>query len=287
MESFHTFGSSKKKGLDRKNYNDKFTRKKKETLFYERILPRVRKRNVEELETQFENVLLEEQFEILGFFSSSTQYQMEYNLDDKPRLFIGKRILWDPICSFSQSSHFVLPRQEFFVDEEMLRRLYITYGVRRERERSLSSHRIKRFFICRGYKKDSINKLSVRWWNQLPINQKQNIYALKRIEKISIRLKRPQIFTPVYLYQRWLIENIPGKFSRLDLLTHRDRWIQLNTQLLDDSLMYTILLECYQYLFEFFLSNKILLNQITKTLLRKKWIFQDEIRDIIHNLKTL
>jgi hypothetical protein len=282
----NTFGFSKKKNFKKKkNHDDQIIGKRKEQLFYERILPRVRKRNVEELESQIENILLEEQFEILGFFNSATQYEMEYQLNNKPRLFIGKRVLWDPIGSFSQNRHFVFSSREFFVDEEMLRRLYITYGVRRERERSLSSHRIQRFFIGRGYNKDLINKLSVRWWNQLPIDQKKNIYTLKRIEKIGIRLKRPQIFTPVYLYQRWLIENIPGKFSRLDLLTHRDRWIKMNLILLTDSFTYNILLECYQYLFEFFSSNKILLDEITKTLLKKKWMFQNEIVSIIYRMK--
>jgi hypothetical protein len=206
-------------------------------------------------------------------------------LDNQPKLFVGKRILWDPKGSFYRNRHFVFSRREFFVDEEMLRRLYITYGVRREREQSLSSNRIKRFFICRGYNKDLINNLSIRWWNQLPIDEKQNIYTLKRIEKIAIRLKRPQIFTPVYLYQRWLIENIPEKFSRLDLLTHRDRWIKINKLLLNDSFIYNILLESYQYLFEFFSSNKILLTQMTKTLLKKRWIFQNEILDMVGNIK--
>jgi AAA+ superfamily predicted ATPase len=284
FESFHTLEFSEK-NLKRENEYDQIINKKKDQLFYERILPRVRKRNVEELESQFENILLEEQFEILGFFESSTQYQMEYLLDNQPKLFVGKRILWDPKGSFYRNRHFVFSRREFFVDEEMLRRLYITYGVRREREQSLSSNRIKRFFICRGYNKDLINNLSIRWWNQLPIDEKQNIYTLKRIEKIAIRLKRPQIFTPVYLYQRWLIENIPEKFSRLDLLTHRDRWIKINKLLLNDSFIYNILLESYQYLFEFFSSNKILLTQMTKTLLKKRWIFQNEILDMVGNIK--
>jgi AAA+ superfamily predicted ATPase len=287
FEFFHTFEFPKKNNFGGKNHHDQPPANRKEQLFYERILPRVRKRNVEELESQFENILLEEQFEILGFFDSATQYRMEHQLNDKPRLFIGKRVLWDPTGSFSQLRHFVFSSREFFVDEEMLRRLYITYGVRRERERSLSSHRIKRFFMGRGYNKDLINKLSVRWWNQLPVHQKQNIYTLKRIEKIGIRLERPQIFTPVYLYQRWLIENIPGKFSRLDLLTHRDRWIRMNKILSNDSLTYNILLESYQYLLEFFPSNKVLLDRMTKTLLKKKWIFQNEIVDLIYSIKNL
>ena len=272
--------------LEKKNHYNKYLDKEKEQFLYERILPRVRKRNVQELESQFEEILLEERFEILGSFNPSTQYHMEYKLNKKPRFFIGKRILWDPAGSFSRNRHFVFSRREFFVDEEMLRRLYITYGVRRERERSLSSHRIKRFFIYRGYNKDLINKLSIRWWNQLlPMDQKQNIYTLKHIENIGIQLKRPQIFTPVYLYQRWLIENIPEKFSRLKLFTHRDRWLKINHLLLNDSFTYTTLLESYQYLFEFFLSNKKLLNRISQILLKKKWIFQNEIGEIINDIK--
>nr|QWW93351.1 hypothetical chloroplast RF21 [Notoscyphus lutescens] len=289
FESFRTLGYSDKINVEVRNQNDPILSNQiiagKKQLFYERILPRVRKRNVEELESQFENILLEEQFEILGFFKPSTQYQMEYQLNNKPKLFIGKRILWDPTGSFFQNRHFVFSRREFFVDREMLRRLYITYGVRRERERSLSNHRIKQFFIHRGYDKDFTNKLSVRWWSQLPIDRKHNIYTLKRIEKMGIRLKRPQIFTPVYLYQRWLIENIPGRFSRLDLVTHRDRWIKINKLLFNDSFTYSTLLESYQYLFEFFSSNKILLTQMIKTLLRKKWLFQNEIVNIIDNMK--
>jgi hypothetical protein len=286
FEFFNTLAFPKKNNFGEKIHHEKLIDKKKEQLFYERILPRVRKRNVEELESQFENTLLEEQFEILGFFGSATQDQMEYQLKNKPRLFIGKRVVWDPIASSFQPRHSVFSTREFFVDEEMLRRLYITYGVRRERERSLSNHRIKRFFVNRGYNKDLINKLSVRWWNHLPIHQKQDIHLFKRIEKIGIRLKRPQIFTPVYLYQRWSIENIPGKFSRLDLLTHRDRWIKFNTVLLSDSLTYNIILESYQYLLDFFLSNKVLLNRMTRTLLERKWIFQNEIVDIMYSVKN-
>ena len=157
---FNTLKSPKKKDFGGEIHHEKFVEKKTEQLFYERILPRVRKRNVEELESQFENILSEEQFEILGFFSSSTQYRMEYQSNNKLRLFIGKRVVWDPIGSFSHPQHFVFSNQEFFVDEEMLRRLYITYGVRRERERSLSNHRIERFFVGRGYNKDLIDKLS-------------------------------------------------------------------------------------------------------------------------------
>nr|YP_009922657.1 Ycf2 [Wiesnerella denudata]QNA49805.1 Ycf2 [Wiesnerella denudata] len=292
FEFSYKFGFSKKKeyffsgNLQKKNnYGQFIEKKKKEQLLYERILPRIRRRNVQELESQFEEILLEEQFEILGFFQLSTQFPMEYQLYNKPRLFIGKRILWDPIGLFSQIRHSVFSRREFFVDEEMLRRLYVTYGARRERERSRSSQKIKQFFLCRGYNKDLISKLSIRWWNQLPINEKQNIETLKRIEHIGIQLKRPQIFTPVYLYQRWLIENSPEKFFRFELLNHRQKWLKVNSFLLNDSFIYTTLLESYEYLLHFFMANQKLLKQMTKILLKKGWLFENEIENIIHQTK--
>ncbi|KAG6540713.1 hypothetical protein Mapa_017849 [Marchantia paleacea] len=289
FEFSYKLGFSKKKeylfsaNLQKKNnYGQFIEKKKKEQLLYERILPRIRRRNVQELESQFEEILLEEQFEILGFFRLSEQYPMEYQLYNKPRFFIGKRILWDPIGLFFQIRHFVFSRREFFVDEEMLRRLYVTYGARRERERSRSSQKIKQFFLCRGYNKDLISKLSIRWWNQLPINEKQNIDTLKRIEHIGIQLKRPQVFTPVYLYQRWLIENSPEKFFRFELLNHRQKWLKVNSLLLNDSFIYTTILESYEYLLHFFMANQKLLNKMTKILLKKGWLFENEIENIIN-----
>jgi len=61
----------------------------KEQLPYERILSKIRQRNVQELESQLEDILLKEQFIILRFSRSSTKYQMEYQLFNKPMLFIG------------------------------------------------------------------------------------------------------------------------------------------------------------------------------------------------------
>nr|YP_010881425.1 hypothetical chloroplast RF21 [Pellia epiphylla]WIA67378.1 hypothetical chloroplast RF21 [Pellia epiphylla var. borealis]WIA67463.1 hypothetical chloroplast RF21 [Pellia epiphylla var. borealis]WIA67901.1 hypothetical chloroplast RF21 [Pellia epiphylla]WIA67986.1 hypothetical chloroplast RF21 [Pellia epiphylla]WIA68072.1 hypothetical chloroplast RF21 [Pellia epiphylla] len=258
-----------------------FIGERKEQLPYERILPRLRERNIQELESQFEQILLEEQSEILGFSSSSTHYHMEYRLYNETRLFIGGRILWNPVGLLTKIRHLVFSRREFFVDEEMLGRLYVTYGARRERERSRSSQKIKQFLLYRGYNKDLIAKLSVRWWNQLSMDEKQNINTLKRIERIGIQLKRPQIFTPVYLYQRWLIENLPEKFLRFELLNHQRRRLGVTNSSFNDSLTYTTLLESYQYLLRFFPSNKILLNRMIEMLLKNGWLFQDEIEDII------
>ena len=48
------------------------------------------------------------------------------------------------------------------------------------------------------------------------LSKKNNIETFKRIEGIGVQLKRPQIFTPVYLYQRWLIENPQERKSKIN-----------------------------------------------------------------------
>nr|WGO59350.1 hypothetical chloroplast RF2 [Aneura pinguis] len=266
------------------NHPNQLMEGRKDQLIYERILPRVRRRNVQELELRLEQILLEEQSEISGFFQSSLQYRMEHRgVGNKPRFFIGKRILWDPTGSSIQMRNFIFSRRDFFVDEEMSRRLYVTYGVRRERERSLFNHRIKRFFLRRGYNKELIDNLSVRWWNQLSVVEGRNIEKWKRIEEIGARSRRPQVFTPVYLYQRWLIENLPEKFPRLELVTQRQRWLGIINPLSTSSFTHTVLSESYQYLLGFFSSNKILLDRATEMLFMKKRLLRNEIGYLIHN----
>lgn len=254
----------------------------KEQLPYERILSRIRRRNVQELESQLEDILLEEQFVILGFSRLFTEYRMESQLSNKPLIFIGGRFLWDPTGLLYQNHNFIFSRQDLFIDGEMLRRLYVTYGARREREKSRSSQKIKQFFLRRGYGRDSINNFSINWWNQLPFIEKNNIETFKRIEGIGVQLKRPQVFTPVYLYQRWLIENPQKILTRFELLNNQQKWLKTNKLLLNDSLIYNTLLEIYQYLLQFFILHQVLLNEMTNVLLKNKWLFQNEIEDFMN-----
>jgi hypothetical protein len=207
---------------------------------------------------------------------------MEYQLFNKPMLFIGGCFLWDPTSSLFQTYQSIFSRQELFVDEEILRRLYVTYGARREREKSCSSQKIKQFFLRRGYGRDLMTNLSINWWNQLPLIEKKNIETFKRIEGIGVRLKCPQVFTPVYLYQRWLIENPREKLTRFELIDNQQRWLKANSSLLNDFSIYSTLLESYHYLFNLFLSNKILLNEMIEVLLINGWLFQNEIGHFIN-----
>nr|YP_010759888.1 Ycf2 protein [Cuscuta chinensis]YP_010759940.1 Ycf2 protein [Cuscuta chinensis]WEY29813.1 Ycf2 protein [Cuscuta chinensis]WEY29814.1 Ycf2 protein [Cuscuta chinensis] len=60
--------------------------------------------------------------------------------------------------------------------------------------------------------------------------------------------------------------------KHFEFLIHRQKWLRTNSSLSNT------LSESYQYLANLFLSNGTLLDQITKTLLRKRWLFPDEMK---------
>jgi len=95
-------------------------------------------------------------------------------------------------------------------------------------------------------------------------------------EEISKGLLTPQRNTPISLFQRWLITNTQEK--HVELLINRQRWLRTNSSLPNGSFRSNTLYESYQYLSNLFLSNERLLDQMIKTLLRKRWLFPDEMK---------
>nr|YP_010287087.1 hypothetical protein RF2 [Hydrocharis chevalieri]YP_010287107.1 hypothetical protein RF2 [Hydrocharis chevalieri]UKT61170.1 hypothetical protein RF2 [Hydrocharis chevalieri]UKT61171.1 hypothetical protein RF2 [Hydrocharis chevalieri] len=82
---------------------------------------------------------------------------------------------------------------------------------------------------------------------------------------------------PRSIYKGWFIKN------RQEWLIHRQRWLRTNSSLYKGSFRSNTLSESYQYLSNLFLSNNgRLLDEMTKTLLRKKWLFPDEMKHLIH-----
>nr|YP_009429927.1 Ycf2 [Carmichaelia australis]ASY01258.1 Ycf2 [Carmichaelia australis] len=78
-----------------------------------------------------------------------------------------------------------------------------------------------------------------------------------------------------YINQPWFMKNTQEK--HFELLIHRQRWLRTNSSLSTGFFRSTTLLESYQYLSNLFLSNGTLLDEMTKTLLRKQWLFPDEM----------
>nr|WOC91440.1 Ycf2 protein [Utricularia graminifolia]WOC91450.1 Ycf2 protein [Utricularia graminifolia] len=95
-------------------------------------------------------------------------------------------------------------------------------------------------------------------------------------EEMSKVLLTSQTNPPVGIYKRWFIKNTQEKY--FELLINRQRWLRTNSSLSNRSLRSNTLSESYQYLSTLFLCNRTLLDQMTKTLLRKRWLFLDEMK---------
>nr|YP_009269933.1 hypothetical chloroplast RF21 [Neottia acuminata]ANT72840.1 hypothetical chloroplast RF21 [Neottia acuminata] len=99
-------------------------------------------------------------------------------------------------------------------------------------------------------------------------------------EEMSKGLIASQTNPPTSIYKRWFIKNTKEK--HFELLIHRQRWFRTHSSLSNGSFRSNTLSESYQYLSNLFLSNGTLLDQMTKTLLRKRWLFPDEMKHLIH-----
>nr|UDZ61538.1 hypothetical protein RF2 [Hydrocleys nymphoides]UDZ61539.1 hypothetical protein RF2 [Hydrocleys nymphoides] len=85
---------------------------------------------------------------------------------------------------------------------------------------------------------------------------------------------------PRSMYKPWFIKNRQEK--HFELLIGRERWLRAGSSLYNGSFRSNTLSESYQYLSNLFLSNGRLLDQMAKTLWRKKWLFPDEMKHLIH-----
>ncbi|KAF1867973.1 hypothetical protein Lal_00042367, partial [Lupinus albus] len=92
---------------------------------------------------------------------------------------------------------------------------------------------------------------------------------------MSRGLLTSQTDLPISIYKRWFIKNTQEK--HFELLIHRQRWLRSNSSLSNGFFHSNTLSESYQYLSNLFLSNGTLLDQMTKTLLRKRWLFPDKM----------
>ena len=82
---------------------------------------------------------------------------------------------------------------------------------------------------------------------------------------------------PPTIYKRWFIKNTQENL--FELLINRQRLLRTNRSLSNGSFRSnTTPFESFPYLSNLFLSNGTLLDQMTKTLLRKRWLFPDEMK---------
>nr|AOV84669.1 conserved hypothetical protein ycf2 [Actinostachys pennula]AOV84670.1 conserved hypothetical protein ycf2 [Actinostachys pennula] len=233
-----------------------------------RTLNRLRKKQTRRLEDRLETTSLRDQFYELGFSESSGSYEIQWNRFDESVLFVGGRFTWDPTFLFQSDSSPSFPHRSFLAKQELVRRLYVTYGLKREREKHFSNEGIKNLFLYRGYNRKSITTDSAaKQLENAPSDEEGNSEYVEETWFMHTYLQYPLASLPVYLYQNIVVENLKERFVRLRLLVHRDRWMKRNCSQLRDFSIYNMLFESYEYLFNPFWFDRTRLDQITKQLL--------------------
>jgi hypothetical protein len=104
----------------------------------------------------------------------------------------------------------------------------------------------------------------------------REFFADEEISRILLTCQTKQIYWK-YLNKRWFRKTTQEQEKNFKLLIDRHRWFRTNSSLSNGFSRSNILSESYQYLSNLLLSNGTLVAQITKTLLRKRWLFPDEM----------
>nr|ATL59446.1 Ycf2 [Glionnetia sericea] len=173
------------------------------------------------------------------------------------RPFWGKRIIYDEEDELQEN------------DSEFLQNGTVQYQTRDRSSKEQGLFRISQFIW------DPADPLFFLFKDQPP----GSVFSHRELfadEEMSKGLLTSQTDPPTSIYKRWFIKNTQEK--HFELLINRQRWLRTNSSLSNGSFRSNTLSESYQYLSNLFLSNGTLLDQMTKTLLRKRWLFPDEMK---------
>nr|QIS91242.1 Ycf2 [Bertiera longithyrsa] len=173
------------------------------------------------------------------------------------RPFWGKRIVYDEEDELQEN------------DSEFLQNGTVQYQTRDRSSKEQGPFRISQFIW------DPADPLFFLFKDQPP----GSVFSHRELfadEEMSKGLLTSQTDPPTSIYKRWFIKNTQEK--HFELLINRQRWLRTNSSLSNGSFRSNTLSESYQYLSNLFLSNGTLLDQMTKTLLRKRWLFPDEMK---------
>ncbi|KAJ7941252.1 Protein Ycf2, partial [Quillaja saponaria] len=171
--------------------------------------------------------------------------------------FRGKRIIYDEEDELQEN------------DSEFLQSVTMQYQTRDRSSKEQGFFRISQFIW------DPADPLFFLFKDQpfVSVFSHREFFADK---EMSRGLLTSQTDLPTSIYKRWFIKNTQEK--HFELLIHRQRWLRTNSSLSNGFFRSNTLSESYQYLSNLFLSNGTLLDQMTKTLLRKRWLFPDEMK---------
>lgn len=192
-----------------------------------------------------------------GFLFDCIERPNELGFPYWARSFRGKRIIYDEEDELQEN------------DSEFLQSGTMQYQIRDRSSKEQGFFRISQFIW------DPADPLFFLFKDQpfVSVFSHREFFA---DEEMSKGLLTSQTDPPTSIYKRWFIKNTQEK--HFELLIHRQRWLRTNSSLSNGFFRSTTLSESYQYLSNLFLSNRRLLDQMTKALLRKRWLFPDEIK---------
>nr|YP_010313544.1 Ycf2 protein [Primula palinuri]YP_010313566.1 Ycf2 protein [Primula palinuri]UNA62579.1 Ycf2 protein [Primula palinuri]UNA62601.1 Ycf2 protein [Primula palinuri] len=173
------------------------------------------------------------------------------------RSFRGKRMIYDEEDELQEN------------DSEFLQSGTMQYQTRDRSSREQGLFRISQFIW------DPADPLFFLFKDQpfVSVFSHRELFA---DEEMSKGLLTSQTDPPTSIYKGWFIKNTQEK--HFELLINRQRWLRNNSSLSNGSFRSNTLSESYQYLSNLFLSNGRLLDQMTTTLLRKRWLSPDEMQ---------
>nr|YP_009426384.1 conserved hypothetical chloroplast protein ycf2 [Diplazium dilatatum]YP_009426400.1 conserved hypothetical chloroplast protein ycf2 [Diplazium dilatatum]ASU95000.1 conserved hypothetical chloroplast protein ycf2 [Diplazium dilatatum]ASU95001.1 conserved hypothetical chloroplast protein ycf2 [Diplazium dilatatum] len=233
---------------------------------FEKSATNVTDKSIKRLENRFDNMLLREQFTELGISGdSSNEYETHCNRFDETTRLFGGRFIWDPMLLFQPDPNIPPSRRSLLPTKELARRLYTIYGMRRQHLNKMSNKKIKNFFLYREDNPKLKPDSSIKRWNNLPLDgEERDSEYVKETSSMDIHLQYPQIFSPARFDSYMVAEDFPERFIRFRLLVHRNKWMRRSRCPFQDFLIYNMLLEIYQYLFNPFWFGGASLDRATK-----------------------
>ena len=192
-----------------------------------------------------------------GFLFDCIERPNELGFPYWSRSFRGKRIIYDEEDALQEN------------DSGFLQSGTMQYQTRDRSSKEQGLFRISQFIW------DPADPLFFLFKDQPP----GSVFSHRELfadEEMSKGLLTSQTDPPTSIYKRWFIKNTQEK--HFELLINRQRWLRTNSSLSNGSFRSNTPSESYQYLSNLFLSNARLLDQMTKTLLRKRWLFPDEMK---------
>nr|YP_009701095.1 hypothetical protein RF2 [Parasitaxus usta]QEQ14300.1 hypothetical protein RF2 [Parasitaxus usta] len=205
--------------------------------------------------------------------SFDLDYPMQYQSSNHSIFFVD-RFIWNPASFLLQEKRpYLFSRREFCINEEMLRRIYMSYIPIRKQ---VNKNPFRKRTVLGVYRESKI--MEMKEWNLEEIMPEEHIFSLQRLQACGVEWSHISPYNPSSTYSRWLIEFSPIVDRLAFKVDSRQRG---TTRWLSECFIHNFLSESYQYLVNMFLSERILMNRIMKTLSEKRILFSNDIVDLI------